>query len=76
MDITNLNERFKNSSAQEILKYFLKEYGDKAALSSSFGAEDQVITDMLLRLEKKQIYLHLIQRGFIHKHIVLWMLLT
>ncbi|WP_324172899.1 phosphoadenylyl-sulfate reductase [Sulfurimonas sp.] len=53
MDTTNLNKRFKNLSPQEILEYFLKKYGTKAALSSSFGAEDQVITDMLLKLDKK-----------------------
>ncbi len=53
MDTTNLNERFKNLSPQEVLEYFLKKYGSKAALSSSFGAEDQVITDMLLKLDKK-----------------------
>ena len=53
MDINNLNKQFQNATAQEVLEYFLKEYGNKAALSSSFGAEDQVITDMLLKLEKK-----------------------
>ncbi len=53
MDINSLNEQFRGKTPQEILEYFLNEYGDKAALSSSFGAEDQVLTDMLLKLNKE-----------------------
>lgn len=52
MTIEKLNEQLKDSTAVEILEYFLKEYGSKAALSSSLGAEDQVITDMMLNLDK------------------------
>ena len=51
-NIKALNDSFKNKSAQEVLEYFLKEYGSDAALSSSLGAEDQVITDMMLKLKK------------------------
>ena len=52
MNTEQLNEQFKNATAVEILEYFLKEYGTKAALSSSFGAEDQVLTDMILNIDK------------------------
>ena len=52
INIKKLNEQFKNSTAVEILEYFLKKHGSKAALSSSLGAEDQVITDMMLNLDK------------------------
>ncbi len=52
MNVKELNEQFKNSKPEEILKYFLKQYGQEAALSSSLGAEDQVLTDMLLKLDK------------------------
>ncbi len=48
-----LNTKFKNSKPQEILEYFLGEYGYKAALSSSFGVEDQVLTHMILDIDKK-----------------------
>ncbi|MCF6340859.1 MAG: phosphoadenylyl-sulfate reductase [Sulfurimonas sp.] len=48
-----LNTKFKNSKPQEILEYFLDEYGYKAALSSSFGAEDQILTHMILDIDKK-----------------------
>ena len=53
MDITEIIKKFKDSTAEEILEYFLKEYGDKAALSSSFGVEDQVLTHMMLGIDKK-----------------------
>ncbi len=46
--IENLNERFKNSDPHEVLKYFLQEYKGRIALSSSLGAEDQVLTQMVV----------------------------
>lgn len=48
-----LNEEFKNSTTQEIVKYFLENYKGKIALSSSLAAEDQVLTDILLKEDKK-----------------------
>lgn len=53
MNVEELNKRFENSKPQEVLKYFLEEFKQEAALSSSFGAEDQVLTDMILKLDKK-----------------------
>ncbi|PLY10679.1 MAG: phosphoadenylyl-sulfate reductase [Arcobacter sp.] len=50
--IEELNKKLKDYSAVEILKYFLNEYKNEAALSSSFGAEDQVLTHMMLNLDK------------------------
>lgn len=52
MNVKELNEKFLNSKPEEILEYFLKEFKQDAALSSSFGAEDQVLTDMILKLDK------------------------
>lgn len=46
--ITKLNERFLTSTPQELLAYFLEQYGDKIALASSLGAEDQVLTEMII----------------------------
>jgi phosphoadenosine phosphosulfate reductase len=40
-------------SAQELLKILLEKFGDKIALATSFGAEDQVLTDLLCRTEGK-----------------------
>jgi phosphoadenosine phosphosulfate reductase len=53
-DIVNqLNEAFKNSSTLEVLEYLLKLRDKNVSLSSSFGAEDQVLTDMMLRIDEK-----------------------
>jgi phosphoadenosine phosphosulfate reductase len=46
-----LNAQFKNSTAQEVLTYMLQGHHGKVALSSSFGAEDQVLTDMMLTID-------------------------
>ncbi|EDZ61394.1 adenosine phosphosulfate reductase [Sulfurimonas gotlandica GD1] len=53
-DIVNqLNEAFKNSSTLEVLEYLLKLRDKNISLSSSFGAEDQVLTDMMLRIDER-----------------------
>jgi len=51
MNIDELNSRFQNSKAEDVITFFLKEYGHKAALSSSLGAEDQVLTDMIFKIQ-------------------------
>ena len=48
-----LNIRFENSSPRQVLEYFLNEYKGKIIQSSSVGAEDQVLTDMITRIDKK-----------------------
>jgi phosphoadenosine phosphosulfate reductase len=50
--IDKWNEQFKKSSAQEVLAYFLKEFKGEIALSSSLGAEDQVLTEMVATIDK------------------------
>lgn len=47
-----LNERFKDASPEEVLTFFLKEYGNRVALASSLGLEDQVLTAMLAKVAK------------------------
>ena len=49
-EIKDLNEQFRSASAQEILKYFADRFGDKIGLASSLGAEDQVLTEMLVAM--------------------------
>ncbi|TLP39162.1 phosphoadenylyl-sulfate reductase [Arcobacter arenosus] len=51
-EINVLNEKFARAEASEILEYFINEYKDKTALSSSLGAEDQVLTDLMLKIDK------------------------
>jgi phosphoadenosine phosphosulfate reductase len=47
-----LTERFRNNSAEEILTIFIDEYKGRITLSSSMGAEDQVITRMIASIDK------------------------
>jgi len=43
-------ERFSNAPAGEVLAFFNLEFGDRICLSSSMGAEDQVLTHMLVNI--------------------------
>ena len=49
--IDELNVRFKNTAPQELLTWALTEYKGKIALSSSFSIEDQVLTDMICKID-------------------------
>ena len=53
----NLKEQLaketEDYSAEELLKLLVERFGDNIALATSFGAEDQVLTDMLCRTENK-----------------------
>jgi len=48
-----LNEDLQNKSAQEIVAFFLENYKDGVALSSSLAAEDQTLTDIMLKADKE-----------------------
>jgi len=52
-NIDLLNKKFENAPIEEVLKYFLSTYGEKIALASSLGAQDQVLTDLLLKQDAK-----------------------
>ncbi|MCK5856813.1 MAG: phosphoadenylyl-sulfate reductase [Bacteroidales bacterium] len=47
-DIAGLNDLLEGKSAQEIIAFFIKKMGDKITFGSSLGAEDQIITQMLV----------------------------
>ena len=51
--INDYNKRFKDNSPQDLLTYFLNEHKGKIKLASSLGAEDQVLTDMVLNIDPK-----------------------
>ncbi len=48
-----LNELFIHASASEVLDYFIKNYKGRIALASSMGAEDQVLTEMIAKIDPK-----------------------
>lgn len=51
MNIEQLNSQFEGKSPEEVLRYFLAEYKGKIALSSSLGLEDQVLTDLVVKID-------------------------
>ncbi|HID94904.1 MAG TPA: phosphoadenylyl-sulfate reductase [Candidatus Latescibacteria bacterium] len=44
---------FEKKSAQEMLDWVLSTYGDRIALASSFGAEDVVLIDMMVKINPR-----------------------
>ncbi|MDR2774551.1 MAG: phosphoadenylyl-sulfate reductase [Tannerella sp.] len=51
-EIDRLNEMFGGKKPEEILDYFLHAYGNRIALASSLGLEDQMLTDMMLKTDR------------------------
>ena len=51
-DINELNRLFEKEMPQDALRYFISEFGNKMAFSSSLGLEDQVLTDMMVKINK------------------------
>ncbi len=51
--IETLNHKLEGKSSLEILNYFINKYADKIGFATSFGVEDQVITQMLSLLKNK-----------------------
>ena len=47
-----LNQQFQDKSPEEVLRFFLEKYKGKIALSSSLGIEDQVLTDLVAKVDK------------------------
>lgn len=50
--VQELNTKLSGLTPEDVLKYFLIEYKGKIALSSSLGAEDQVLTHMICDIDK------------------------
>lgn len=50
--IDQLNNRFHQSTPEEILRYFVQNYPNKIIFATSLGAEDQVITHLIACLDK------------------------
>ncbi len=52
-DVVGLNKRLQGKSAQEIIAFFVDTMGDKITFGTSMGAEDQLITKMLIETKKE-----------------------
>ena len=53
-EIDNLANRFEKKTATDILKWSIEKFGNRVALASSFGAEDVVIIDMMVKIDKSK----------------------
>jgi phosphoadenosine phosphosulfate reductase len=51
-NLFELNLKFQEVKAEEVLEYFLDKYQGRIALASSLSIEDQVLTDMILKIDK------------------------
>lgn len=52
LDIPKLKKEIEGKKPQEVISWFLQNFKDKIALSNSLGAEDQVLTDMICKIDK------------------------
>jgi phosphoadenosine phosphosulfate reductase len=50
--VKKLNQKLEGSTAQSILSFFINEFEGTLAFGTSLGAEDQVITDMIAKINK------------------------
>jgi len=69
MNIAELNKKFENASAQDIMRWAVETYGPKAALSSSFGAQSAVLLHMLAEIDRSIPVLFL-DTGFLFKETI------
>lgn len=51
-NIEQLNHQFEGHSPEEVLRFFLDRFKGNIALSSSLGIEDQVLTDLIVKIDK------------------------
>jgi phosphoadenosine phosphosulfate reductase len=60
--IRQFNQQLKDQTAIEVLHFFIHNYKDKLAFSSSLGAEDQVITQMISGIDP-DVYIFTLDTG-------------
>ncbi|MEE8324507.1 MAG: hypothetical protein V3R31_02520, partial [Candidatus Humimicrobiaceae bacterium] len=68
--ITDYQRELKGKTPQEIISWVIDHFDKKdIAFSSSMGAEDQVLTDMLIKIDPEIIFSLWILAGFLKKSI-------
>jgi len=60
--IQELNQKLNDKPAVEIIRYFIENHKEKLAFSSSLGAEDQVITQMIAGIDP-DVYMFTLDTG-------------
>jgi phosphoadenosine phosphosulfate reductase len=61
--LKKLASEYESKSAQQVLAWALDTFGSKIALSSSFGAEDVVIIDMMAKIDKSRARVFTLDTG-------------
>ena len=67
INIEKLSEEFESRSPQEILDWSIKNFGSKIGLASSFGAEDVVLIDMMVKIDKTNTKIFTLDTGRLNK---------
>ena len=62
--VPELNKKFSDAPAEDIVGYFLQAFKGRIALSSSLSIEDQTLTDIIVKKEKLHASSHLIPVAF------------
>ncbi len=64
--VNKLLKEFSNKSEIDLLRFFFREYGRRIALASSLSVEDQVLTDMILKISP-EARIFVIDTGRLHQ---------
>jgi phosphoadenosine phosphosulfate reductase len=63
LQIKKIAEEMEDKSAMEVLKWAINAYAPKIALVSSFGAEDVILIDMMVKINKEKAKIFTLDTG-------------
>lgn len=63
LQIKKIAEKMEDKSAMEVLKWAINAYAPKIALASSFGAEDVILIDMMVKINKEKAKIFTLDTG-------------
>jgi phosphoadenosine phosphosulfate reductase len=63
LQIKKIAEEMEDQSAMKVLKWAINAYAPKIALASSFGAEDVILIDMMVKINKEKAKIFTLDTG-------------
>lgn len=63
LQIKKIAKEMEDKSAMEVLKWAINAYAPKIALASSFGAEDVILIDMMVKINKEKAKIFTLDTG-------------
>lgn len=63
LQLKKIAEEMEDQSAMEVLKWAINAYAPKIALASSFGAEDVILIDMMVKINKEKAKIFTLDTG-------------